>query len=116
MVERPTLPNWKSSIICGVLLGSALLTKIQSVLIPIPIILWTLWRWRTGGLLALGLWVRGGDHGIFQALALPLGCTRRTRAGISRSSDESSDDLRLVWASDFRISWYRGTIHSSFLD
>ena len=39
-------PRWSSILIAGVLFGLALLTKIQAVLLPIPIGLWALWRWR----------------------------------------------------------------------
>ncbi len=39
-------PAWRAVIVSGVLLGLALLTKIQAILLPIPIALWALWYWR----------------------------------------------------------------------
>jgi hypothetical protein len=41
-------PRWGTVIVAGVLFGLALLTKIQAVLLPIPIGAWCLWRfgWR----------------------------------------------------------------------
>jgi hypothetical protein len=41
-----TLDSWLwTSLIAGVLFGLTLLTKIQAVLLPVPIGLWCLWRW-----------------------------------------------------------------------
>ena len=37
-------------------MGLALLTKIQAVLIPIPVIAWALWRWREKSILPLMIW------------------------------------------------------------
>ncbi|MFV0443072.1 MAG: ArnT family glycosyltransferase, partial [Planctomycetaceae bacterium] len=42
---RDSLPRWRVVVIAGVLLGFALLTKIQAILLPIPIGLWALWQW-----------------------------------------------------------------------
>ncbi len=42
---RPAMP-WKAVLLGGVLFGLTLLTKIQAVLLPIPIGLWSLWHWR----------------------------------------------------------------------
>lgn len=42
--EKP--PGWRPTLIGGVLFGLCLLTKIQAVLLPVPIGLWALWRWR----------------------------------------------------------------------
>lgn len=36
---------WASVFIAGVLFGLTLLTKIQAVLLPVPVGLWCLWRW-----------------------------------------------------------------------
>jgi 4-amino-4-deoxy-L-arabinose transferase-like glycosyltransferase len=49
---RPLLPKreWACAVIAGVLIGAAFLTKIQAVLLPIPIAVWTLARWRWHGL------------------------------------------------------------------
>jgi hypothetical protein len=41
-----TPPRWRAILIGGVLFGLCLLTKIQAVLLPVPIGLWVLWRWR----------------------------------------------------------------------
>jgi 4-amino-4-deoxy-L-arabinose transferase-like glycosyltransferase len=40
----------------GVLFGLALLTKVQAVLLPIPILLWALWHMRWRGLAAMAVW------------------------------------------------------------
>ncbi|MFH1301340.1 MAG: glycosyltransferase family 39 protein [Planctomycetota bacterium] len=52
--ERP--PGAKRACLTGLLLGLALLTKIQAVLIPIPVILWALWKWRQKAILPLLCW------------------------------------------------------------
>ncbi len=39
-------PAWRAVIVSGVLLGLALLTKIQAILLPIPIAVWALWYWQ----------------------------------------------------------------------
>lgn len=55
IVDRPpsalrgaetSLPAWMVVTLAGVLLGLALLTKIQAILLPIPIGLWACWQWR----------------------------------------------------------------------
>ncbi len=43
--ERSGIP-WSAVLLGGVFFGLALLTKIQAVLLPIPIGLWCLWQWR----------------------------------------------------------------------
>jgi hypothetical protein len=52
----PVPPTRRASIFAGVLLGLALLTKIQAVLIPIPVIAWAIWRWRAKAIVPLILW------------------------------------------------------------
>ena len=49
---QPMRPRreWSCAVIAGVLIGLAFLTKIQAVLLPIPIAVWTLIRWRWRGL------------------------------------------------------------------
>ncbi|HEY0983746.1 ArnT family glycosyltransferase [Schlesneria sp. T3-172] len=49
-------PSWKWAVFAGVLLGLAFLTKIQAIMIPIPVICWTLWRWGRRGLPVLVVW------------------------------------------------------------
>jgi len=48
---RPLRPKreWLCAVIAGVLIGAAFLTKIQAVLLPVPITVWTLSRWRARG-------------------------------------------------------------------
>jgi 4-amino-4-deoxy-L-arabinose transferase-like glycosyltransferase len=46
LAASATLPRWGHVVIAGVVLGLALLTKIQAILLPIPIALWALWLWR----------------------------------------------------------------------
>ena len=49
---QPLAPRrqWLVAVVVGVLIGAAFLTKIQAVLLPIPIAAWTLIRWRGRGL------------------------------------------------------------------
>lgn len=39
-------PTWLSAVLAGILFGAALLTKIQAILLPLPVVLWALWHWR----------------------------------------------------------------------
>ena len=48
-------PGWWAVLFGGVLFGLCLLTKIQAVLLPVPIGLWALWRWRWRGVLPMVL-------------------------------------------------------------
>lgn len=52
--DRP--PVWWQIGILGILLGLALLTKIQAVLLPLPLGLWMIYRWRWSGLAAAVVW------------------------------------------------------------
>ncbi len=49
-------PTAKRTCLTGILLGLALLTKIQAVLIPIPVIIWALWKWRLKAIKPLLCW------------------------------------------------------------
>ena len=49
-------PSRRVALLTGAVMGLALLTKIQAVLIPIPVILWALWRWRTKAIVPLLVW------------------------------------------------------------
>ena len=49
-------PTRRAAILAGFILGFALLTKIQAILIPIPVIGWTLWRWRARAIQPLFFW------------------------------------------------------------
>lgn len=49
-------PTAKRACLTGVILGLALLTKIQAVLIPIPVIIWAIWKWRQKAILPLVCW------------------------------------------------------------
>ncbi len=49
-------PTRRAAVFTGVLMGLALLTKIQAVLIPIPVIAWACWRWRTKAIVPLIVW------------------------------------------------------------
>lgn len=44
IARRP--PPWRAVLLGGVLFGLALLTKIQAVLLPAPLLLWALWQYR----------------------------------------------------------------------
>ncbi|MBS0202944.1 MAG: glycosyltransferase family 39 protein [Planctomycetes bacterium] len=52
----PDRPTHRAALFAGFLMGLALLTKVQAVLIPIPVILWTLFRWRQQGIVTLLIW------------------------------------------------------------
>ena len=39
-------PGDKAAIVCGLLIGLALLTKMQAILLPPMILVWALWHWR----------------------------------------------------------------------
>jgi hypothetical protein len=51
--QGPRRPRWGWVVAAGVLLGLTLLTKIQGVLLPIPLAVWALWRWHVRGLWAV---------------------------------------------------------------
>lgn len=40
------VPTWVSVTLAGLLFGAALLTKIQAILLPLPVAVWALWQWR----------------------------------------------------------------------
>ena len=53
---KPTEPiPTRAALIGGAVFGLALLTKIQAVLLPIPIALWALWHWRAKALAPLAI-------------------------------------------------------------
>lgn len=52
--EQP--PTKRTAALTGLLFGLALLSKVQAIFIPIPVILWTLWRWRLRALVPLTVW------------------------------------------------------------
>lgn len=49
-------PNWKTACLTGGLFGLALLTKIQAILLPIPITLWAVFHWRQRAVWPLAVW------------------------------------------------------------
>ena len=49
-------PSRRVALLTGVVMGLALLTKIQAILIPLPVIAWALWRWRTKAIVPLLVW------------------------------------------------------------
>jgi len=53
---RQTPPNWKHASLTGLLFGLALLTKMQAVLIPVPVALWAVWRYRWRAAVPLAIW------------------------------------------------------------
>ena len=52
----PSRPTHAAILGAGFVMGLALLTKVQAVLIPIPVIVWTLCRWRQHGFAILLMW------------------------------------------------------------
>lgn len=53
---KAELPSNRTAAWTGVLLGLALLTKIQAILLPVPIIVWAILRWRRHALRPLIIW------------------------------------------------------------
>jgi hypothetical protein len=49
-------PSFRAALFAGIVLGLAFLTKIQAILLPIPILAWALWRWHWGALKPLAVW------------------------------------------------------------
>ena len=49
-------PSWQICCLTGALFGLALLTKIQAILIPVPVAIWCLWRWRQRAIVPLLIW------------------------------------------------------------
>ncbi len=49
-------PTLRVAALTGIVFGLALLTKIQAVMLPVPIILWSLMRWRRHCFLPLVVW------------------------------------------------------------
>jgi|GEM_PF-208390 len=49
-------PSRRVALLTGVVMGLALLTKIQAILIPLPVIAWALWRWRSKVIVPLLVW------------------------------------------------------------
>ncbi len=54
--DRAAPPSSKSAFLCGVLLGLVALTKIQFVVLPPLIIVWSLWHWRLKAVKPLAIW------------------------------------------------------------
>jgi hypothetical protein len=52
--SRP--PRFRSIIFCGIIFGLALLTKIQAIFIPAPVVVWALINWRWRAIWPLVLW------------------------------------------------------------
>jgi 4-amino-4-deoxy-L-arabinose transferase-like glycosyltransferase len=49
-------PSHRTALWTGVIFGLALLTKIQAILIPLPLVLWAGWCWRWGGVRPVVIW------------------------------------------------------------
>jgi hypothetical protein len=52
----PEVPTGRVAFLAGIVMGLALLTKVQAVLIPLPVIAWALLRWRQKGIVPLLIW------------------------------------------------------------
>ncbi len=53
---QPTPPTLRSTLLSGLCLGLALLTKIQAIFIPIPVVIWVLLNWKHRAVLPLLIW------------------------------------------------------------
>jgi len=49
-------PSWKAAAGTGVIFGLALLTKMQAILLPAPIVLWAIFRYRQRAIAPLMIW------------------------------------------------------------
>jgi hypothetical protein len=49
-------PSWTTAAWTGAIFGLALLTKIQAVFLPIPLVVWAIWRWRLRAVPPLFVW------------------------------------------------------------
>jgi len=54
--NRAAGPSHRHAISAGVVMGLAMLTKIQAILVPVPVIVWALWRWRLKAVAPLSSW------------------------------------------------------------
>ena len=54
--SKQSQPIWKTALFTGLVLGLALLTKIQAILLPFPIAAWALFHWRHRAILPLVIW------------------------------------------------------------
>jgi len=54
--SKQSPPNWKTALFTGLVLGLALLTKIQAILLPFPIAVWALFHWKHRAILPLVIW------------------------------------------------------------
>lgn len=63
--EQP--PGLRTAALTGLIFGLALLTKIQAILIPVPVAVWVLFRWRQRGLAPLAVWGLTGVAVVFLA-------------------------------------------------
>ncbi len=52
----PSAPSARCSALTGVIFGLTLLTKIQAILLPIPVACWALYHWRCRGILPVLIW------------------------------------------------------------
>jgi len=50
-------PSRKTACLSGLVFGLALLTKIQAILLPIPIVAWAVWHWRGRAIVPLAIWL-----------------------------------------------------------
>jgi hypothetical protein len=54
--SKQSPPIRKTAILTGILFGLALLTKVQAILLPVPIMLWAFFHWKHRAVLPLVLW------------------------------------------------------------
>ena len=54
--SQRTPPTWRAATLAGLIFGLALLTKIQAILLPIPVGLWAVWTWRQRAIVPLLVW------------------------------------------------------------
>ena len=59
-------PGWRTSCVCGIIFGCALLTKIQAILLPFPIAAVAVLHWKQRALVPLAIW---GMVGLFVFVA-----------------------------------------------
>ncbi len=108
-----TIPTKRQSAIAGLLFGLALLTKIQAVFLPIPVVVWTLLRWRKRSLAPLAI-AAGTALVVFYAGWPWLWSDpwRHTVEYFARTTERSSLNLWYLGTrySDRRVPWHYASV------
>jgi len=58
--NRESPPGARSAVVCGSIWGLLLLTKIQAVLLPLPVAIWAFYRWKFRAIKPMCVWTISG--------------------------------------------------------